>query len=531
MSINYIFGTDTDDELFGTAMNDYILGLKGNDIIMAGAGNDSVKGGGGNDTIHGEDGNDVLNGGSGRDTLFGDAGNDFLKGGRGSDILTGGAGSDVLKAGNGSDTLVYKPSDAEVGDHDFYHGGRGTDTLKIVTTNEELATIASALGVESNVDDVNEALLADPSLLLDASWWQDNFGLDLKIKSIENVMVESDGPSALEDVCYLNSADADNPQMDQTLVIEGVGTMLEPAVIGEPGEQSIVKWTVEATNSSDASEAIARNWLSIESSALDLNWVADTGPNNFTSGIVLNTITMLFDGEAPVYAQSLDLSANSTGGSAQIKHNTVTMIFDGEGGNIVSPLSMDWTAAGGPGSQSQIQYNTVDVRATQAEIQWSATNGPIYTNTFTFGDSADLLILATDMDIARNNINLNDGADIVVLHAGDSYKYENGLGFGNVIDFGDDTAEDMLVLHQSTNGGTIRIQNFTQGDDQIQLSDFGFVAGDTAEDFVVVDFSTGEGGGGAITTINIDGSHRLVLSGYADGISFDGGSGLIMGVV
>ena len=76
---------------------------------------------------------DALFGGRGDDFLVGGDGADRVQGGRGDDTLDGGAGDDDLIGGRGDDVAVYVAGDNE-GDHDVYHGGRGTDALRLELT-------------------------------------------------------------------------------------------------------------------------------------------------------------------------------------------------------------------------------------------------------------------------------------------------------------------------------------------------------------------------------------------------------------
>ncbi|AXO16809.1 calcium-binding protein [Thalassospira indica] len=100
--VNYIVGTEGDDNLIGTEQDDRISGLEGDDYIRALGGNDSLSGGyrgPGNDTLDGGAGHDELDGGDGNDTLIGGPGNDELTGGPGADVIDGGPGRDEISFG------------------------------------------------------------------------------------------------------------------------------------------------------------------------------------------------------------------------------------------------------------------------------------------------------------------------------------------------------------------------------------------------------------------------------------------------
>ena len=99
--VNYIVGTEADDNLIGTEQDDRISGLEGDDYIRGLGGNDSLSGG------YRGPGNDTLDGGAGHDELDGDDGNDTLIGGPGNDELTGGSGADVIDGGPGRDEISF----------------------------------------------------------------------------------------------------------------------------------------------------------------------------------------------------------------------------------------------------------------------------------------------------------------------------------------------------------------------------------------------------------------------------------------
>ncbi len=125
-----------DDTLDGGDGDDTMDGGRGKDTLDGGDGDDTMDGGRGEDTLDGGDGGDTLDGGRGSDTLDGGEGDDDLRGGRGEDTLDGGAGDDDLDAGRGDDFGIYRVSE-NIGAIDFYDGGLGFDTLRLVLTQEQ----------------------------------------------------------------------------------------------------------------------------------------------------------------------------------------------------------------------------------------------------------------------------------------------------------------------------------------------------------------------------------------------------------
>ena len=95
-SIEWVFGSDFDDNITGDAGNNRLYGEDGNDNLAGAAGNDRMLGGNGNDQLDGGSGVDVLFGQDGDDTLIGAQGNDFFYGGVGADSFDGGADFDTV---------------------------------------------------------------------------------------------------------------------------------------------------------------------------------------------------------------------------------------------------------------------------------------------------------------------------------------------------------------------------------------------------------------------------------------------------
>jgi len=118
---DFLFGGQGADTLTGGAGADFIRGDEGSDTINADEGNDEAYGGTGFDEIHGGAGNDKLVGGVDADRIFGDEGNDIIFGGRGNDHLEGGAGNDTIYGGD--------PDDIGAADDDLIIGGAGVDTM------------------------------------------------------------------------------------------------------------------------------------------------------------------------------------------------------------------------------------------------------------------------------------------------------------------------------------------------------------------------------------------------------------------
>ncbi len=111
---NRLDGNEGDDELKGGIGNDQLFGNQGDDRLFGEAGSDNLYGDEGDDELHGGDDNDQLFGGNGDDKLYGNEGDDELNGGNGNDLLFGRAGADEMDGGNGIDWVTYEESNAGV---------------------------------------------------------------------------------------------------------------------------------------------------------------------------------------------------------------------------------------------------------------------------------------------------------------------------------------------------------------------------------------------------------------------------------
>ena len=104
-SIEWVFGSNFDDDISGNEFNNRLEGRDGNDTLNGGDGNDRLLGG---------DGNDIINGDDGVDTIFGQDGDDIMTGGGGNDFFFGGAGADSHDGGSGIDTVSYLASSGPI---------------------------------------------------------------------------------------------------------------------------------------------------------------------------------------------------------------------------------------------------------------------------------------------------------------------------------------------------------------------------------------------------------------------------------
>jgi Ca2+-binding RTX toxin-like protein len=174
------FGLFGDDFIDGGAGDDTLNGGGGNDTLIGGEGDDTLDGGAGNDQIIGGDGIDTvsyasasagvtinlaqttgqittgagidriifvenLTGSAFDDVLQGDGNNNVITGGAGNDTIQTGTGFDTVFAGAGNDTVIGAFVTADLSTGEVYDGGAGTDLFvldgyALVSVQVSLAT-------------------------------------------------------------------------------------------------------------------------------------------------------------------------------------------------------------------------------------------------------------------------------------------------------------------------------------------------------------------------------------------------------
>ncbi|KPQ08987.1 MAG: Phospholipase/lecithinase/hemolysin [Rhodobacteraceae bacterium HLUCCA09] len=154
---NTLFLDDGDNLRFGGTGDDLVLAGDGDDRIFLSRGEDIALGGRGDDKLYGQGGDDILVGGSGDDDLRGGRGDDLLAGGDGDDLLIGNSGDDLLIGGRGSDVVAGHGGDdvmlwidprltgGDDGSRDVFYGGRGRDTLYLVSDTAGAADLQAAI--------------------------------------------------------------------------------------------------------------------------------------------------------------------------------------------------------------------------------------------------------------------------------------------------------------------------------------------------------------------------------------------------
>ena len=254
-----LVGTPGNDKLSGGKGNDKLFGADGNDRLDGGKGNDFLDGGAGKDVLIGGKGSDVLLGGTGNDVLYGDTGK---SGGHGwghflgwkpqsgyDDYLDGGAGNDKLFAGRGDDVLVYSMAGnlgagfENVGAHDEYDGGTGSDTLVLQFTYGE-AQLAS---VQQDIAAFQDFLAhrANPHGDNGREFEFKSFNLDVRNFEALQVQLVNTAPTARADVGATNE--------DTPLVVAGPGVLANDS---DPDHLDVLSVVAGSTTSANGAAVV-----------------------------------------------------------------------------------------------------------------------------------------------------------------------------------------------------------------------------------------------------------------------------------
>lgn len=157
-NIEWIVGSNSDDQLTGDADANRLFGNGGVDTLLGGDGHDHLFGGEGADNLNGGVGDDRLYGDGGADTLSGGAGDDLVVGGLGDDILSGGDGDDLLAGEQGAD--IYLLQDTGEDTVEEFVIGQDSIGLQSGTTFGDL-TISQDGGDTLVTDGISTIRLAD----------------------------------------------------------------------------------------------------------------------------------------------------------------------------------------------------------------------------------------------------------------------------------------------------------------------------------------------------------------------------------
>src|SRR5262245_40680965 len=291
----------------------------------------------------------------GDDVLVGTSGNDKLSGGKGNDHLDGGAGSDKLFAGRGDDVLVYSMAGnlgagfENVGAHDRYNGGTGSDTLVLQLTYGE-AQLAS---VQQDVTAFQDLLArrANPHGDHGRGFEFKSFNLDVRNIEAMQVQLVNTAPTA--------RADAGATNEDTLLVVAGPGVLANDS---DPDHLDVLSVVAGSTTSAKGAAVVLSangGYTYDPSGALELQKLGagETAADTFSYTIkdlggatVTATVQVTITGvnDAPVAnadAFTLDedttLTANVLGNDTDVDSATLTATLVSGGAHGSVTLSPD----------------------------------------------------------------------------------------------------------------------------------------------------------------------------------------------
>jgi Ca2+-binding RTX toxin-like protein/membrane-associated phospholipid phosphatase len=448
-----LLGRGGDDTLRGRRGNDLLIGDSGNDTLFGDEGCDLLLGGAGNDNLFGGSGNDLLDGGSGNDHLDGGTGNDILLGGSGNDVLDGGAGRDWLDAGSGNDTLVFVVANS-CGAGDVYHGGTGTDTLRLVLTGGEYANAAVRQEIET--------------FLLRLGAGQKNFhfnALNLTVSGIERLELLVDG------VVVTPGGGDTTPPPPPTLALASASDT------GISGDLLTADATPTITGTAEAG-ALVR--LRLNGSEIATTTASAAGQWSITLA------SPLADGVQGFTATATDAAGNTSAVSAPL---TLTLDTQAPGAPVLVLRTADDTGVAGDGTTNLASVR-VDVAAEAGATvslggQSAVAAGGVASFTVTLGEGANSLV-ATATDAAGN---ISAAGTLSLVRDSDA-------------DAGDDlavTLADALVNEAERNA-------------------VGYVVSGLDADATATLIFTSSGGGSASVAVSANGAGSVDLSGLGDGL-------------
>jgi serralysin len=407
---------------------DNYTGTEGDDILDALGGNDIVNGAGGNDTIYGRLGDDQLDGGAGNDYLDGDNGIDTLLGGDGDDTILTGFKADIVDGGAGNDTVDYSLSD-----------------------------YAHVINLDTNVN-VNGHANGD------------------SLTSIENVLGSTTRGDNITGNSGANllSGQGGNDWLDGG---NGIDTLL-----GGDGDDTIL--TGFKADIVDGGDGIDTVDYSLSDFAQTINLTSNVNLNGHANGDTLTNIENVLGSDT----RKDDITGNL--------HDNV---LDGQGGkDVLRGGKGDDTLKGGVGDDSLFGGKGADVHNGGDGRDWAKYNGSSAFVEVDLINGGTAGIALGDTYINIENVRGTDFDDTILTNnadnkiiAGKGNDIVEGRGGNDVLQGNDGndslsggTGNDTLKGHAGDdtfiymNGDDVdKILDFDDnGDDQIDLSDFGFAS-------------------------------------------------------
>ena len=481
--------------------DDSIQGNGGDDTIRAGAGDDTVEGGDGVDRIRGDNGDDDIDGNDGNDILFGNNGMDTIDGGNGRDYIVGGADADVLNGDDDRDTIrISRASDADGDVVDGGSGGQDFDRLDLRG--------AGLVRVVSQTADSNGNGTDGVLDLVDASG---NTLATLSYSEIEQLVVDgfftgppSDGTVDGEDTPETMGVGYD----DSNAPTDGGGDQItngSDVIDGNDGDDTIDAGAGNDTVNGGNDDDLLNGGAGVDvinggndSDTITVSSVSEGNNdtvNGGSGGNDFDVLDLIGVGPVQIITQVPDSDGNGTDGTVIFQSPTDgapigTLDFT----NIEQILS-DGPFVGGGGSNGIVDGTSGNddmpvgfmdaegdmITSGDDEINAGAGNDEISSgagnDTIFGGDGDDAIRSGSGDDVVSGGV----GHDLVFLGSGkDTFVFEAGDG-------GD------------------RVANFQTGDDQVDLSAYGF------SDFSQIQPLLSTTSNGRHTEIDLGGGDSIVI--------------------
>jgi ribosomal protein L18E len=366
----------------GKSDSDNIFGLQGDDIIFARRGNDTIDGGGGNDRILADDGDDFVFGGEGDDNLFGE---------NGKDTIDGGSGNDRVSGGRGDDTGIYRLAENATYSN-YYDGGTGDDTLRLVLTHAE----ANSADIRKDIDDFRAFLAQnkDPDQAGNPTFHFTSFDLTVRNWEKLEVVVEPEIPLPV-----LSISDAETDEGGTLSFIVSVSE-------ADPGQPITATYTIgfgpAASGNADQSDLAAGTQL--------------TGQVTLAAGTSQTTIVIptvnddLVEGKEQFTVTLSNVSANAAAGSlvatGTILDNDLPTLSiadatatEGDPGGPATTISFTVTRSGDNGSPSTVSYTVVPGSASNPDDYNDSIDALSGTLTFAANETSKTITLDVTDDL------------------------------------------------------------------------------------------------------------------------------------
>ncbi|MGX7743990.1 S8 family serine peptidase [Rhodopseudomonas parapalustris] len=559
-SANTLTGTIEEDVLNGLGGNDTLNGLGGNDTLDGGTDNDTMNGGAGNDLYIVDSSGDVVNenanegidevrtslsiyalganvenltgtttsgftgegnalaniitGSSGEDALSGIDGNDALYGGVGDDYLDGGDGDDSLFGGDGNDIL-----DGGLG-VDHFDGGAGIDTADF-RYNEMAWTLDLAVGQAIGEDNTTETLISIENLIGGKS-------NDTLIGSATaNVLMGQAGDDEISGVDgddtlygdggddYLDGGDGDDSLFggDGNDILDGgLGVDVFDGGAGSDTADfryNTMAWTLDLSiGQAIGEDATTETLTSIE------NLIGGTSNDSLIGSADANVLMGQAGYDTLAGLDGDDTLYGDSGNDYLMGGDGNDSLFGGDGDDTLDGGLGVNTFDGGDGiDTADFSYNTMswtlDLSTGQAVGEDNTTETLISIENVVGGASDDTLIGDSGDNVLAGlggNDTLRGGAGDDIMEGGDGDDTFEGQGGTKWITTG--AGNDIIVLHADS--GDLQVDDFTDGNDKIDLRGTGVTIDTAAQDVTVTEYA----GDGVLVEY---GTSQVWLAGVATG--------------